>query len=258
MLAWRSPGVGLASAQKPLQDPYSLRRAVSLPRSPSPPLQPPPTRCLSATMPANPQLSPIRSVTLPLNIRTTRLNSSLRSHPLTTQQSSPVDCALSPVEQMIRQTRESSLNSDRPPNLEERPPEYEPAPKFSLGSDESNYLVVVKAPRIQPHDLAVSVQQDGSLRISGRTKTAEVAATSGASGSGSSCANLRMSFQRSIRLPADADLGSEQCAAKHEGGTLTVVVPRRASAPRARQLLIRCDGSALDARNRDKGSVQTR
>ena len=106
------------------------------------------------------------------------------------------------------------------------------APASEAGSDEDGYRITLELPGVKKDDIEIS-HHDQVLTIKGE-KRSEREETKG---SVYFCERQYGRFQRTFRLPADAD--DTKIGAAFEDGVLTLTVPRKApEEPAARRIAI--------------------
>ena len=116
-----------------------------------------------------------------------------------------------------------------------QPQEGEEGAAISKPMDMSGYTFTLAAPGVKSADLTVSIE-DGVLQLKGESK-------------GVTHRQQTMKIDRKIRLPADADVDSEEAAVTHADGLITVYVPRRAPAKRD-LILPSCPSNCINGRSK--------
>ncbi len=95
------------------------------------------------------------------------------------------------------------------------------APRSEAATDKAGYEITIELPGVQPDDIELSMH-DGALIVRGEKR-----AERRAEGRTYFFSEREYgAFQRSFRLPADADPNAVE--ASHADGVLTVSIPRRA------------------------------
>lgn len=106
------------------------------------------------------------------------------------------------------------------------------APASEAGSNEDGYRIALELPGVKKEDIDIS-HHDQVLTVKGEKRSEHEETT----GSVYFCERQYGRFQRTFRLPADAD--DTQIGATYDDGVLTLVIPRKApEEPAARRIAI--------------------